>query len=189
MMSVHLQPPVRSLRMVSALPKLISLTILLAVIPLGTGCSPAPPQQTDTSNAELDISLGDLGDAWVIEANLGGTLFLAPSNVERQGKIEFLVGPEEPGINLVAAVETHREDIESRPDGVYSGAQELTGPMGTAFYSRGRFKGADGTVEETRLLSIHPRSSRIVEMVYRYPAGDDSSERVGELIELFAEVE
>ncbi|RLE33627.1 MAG: hypothetical protein DRJ61_06855 [Acidobacteria bacterium] len=119
----------------------------------------------------------------------GKTLVLAPSNPERHGTIEFLVGPEEPGINLVATVETHREDIENHSDGVYSGAQELSGPMGAAFYSRGRFTGADGTVEETRLLSIHPRSNRIVEMVYRYPAGADSSERVGELIELFGEVE
>lgn len=188
-MRVQLQPPVRSRQMVSALHTLISLTILLAVIAPGVGCSPAPPPPTGVSNPELDLSISDPGDAWVIDSNLGRRLVLAPSDPERQGAIEFLVGPEETGINLVAAVETHRVDIENRPGGVYSGAQELTGPMGTAFYSRGRFAGADGTVEETRLLSIHPRSSRIVEMVYHYPAGDDSSERVGELIELFAEVE
>ncbi len=188
-MRIQLQPPVISLRTASALHTLISLTILLAVIAPGVGCSPAPPPPTGVSNPELDLSISDLGDAWVIDSNLGKTLVLAPSNPERQGTIEFLIGPEETGINLVAAVETHRLDIESRPDGIYSGAQELTGPMGAAFYSRGRFTGADGTVEETRLLSIHPRSSRIVEMVYRYPAGDDSSERVGELIELFGEVE
>ena len=164
-------------------------TCLVVLSGLGSGCSPSPPPPEGLSNTVLDLSIGNLGNDWIVETNQGQTLVIVSSNPERSGTLEFIVGPEEVGINLVAAVEAHRIEIESRPDGVYSGAQELTGPMGTAFYSRGRFTGADGTVEETRLLSIHPRSSRIVEMVYHYPAGDDSSTRVGELIELFAEVE
>ena len=156
---------------------------------LGSGCSPTVTQPNGISNEALDLSVAYLGDDWIVETNQGQDLVIVPSDPERQGTLEFVVGPEETGINLVAALDSHRKEIESRPDGAYSGAQELTGPMGTAFYSRGRFKGADGTVEETRLLSIHPRSSRMLEMVYLYPGGDDSSRRVGELIELFAEVE
>lgn len=162
---------------------------LVVLFALGSGCSPTPPLPAGISNTTLDLSIGSLGDDWVVGTNQGLTLVIVPADPERHGTIEFVVGPEEVGVNLVAAVEAHRNEIENRPDGVYSGAQELTGPMGTAFYSRGRFMGAGGAVEETRLLSIHPRSSRIVELVYRYPAGDDSSTRVSELIELFAEVE
>jgi len=175
-----------SLRFLSASVLGVSLVILIG---LGTACSPTPPPPDGISNTTLDLSIGHLRDDWLVETNQGRDLVIVPSDPERQGTLEFVVGPEETSINLVAALDTHRKEIESRPDGVYSGAQELTGPMGTAFYSRGRFTGSDGTVEETRLLSIHPRSSRIVEMVYQYPAGDDSSTRVGELIELFAEVE
>ena len=116
-------------------------------------------------------------------------MIVVPANSERQGTVEFLVGPEEEGVNLVEALDSHRAHIEGLSDGVYSGAQELTGPMGSAFYSRGRYGDGASTIEETRIFSLHPRSSRMVEMVYRYPAGDDSSTRVGELIELFAEVE
>ncbi len=185
MTKIQLAPPSRSLRM--EIP--VSFAILLVVAGLGMGCSPAPPPPAGVSNTELDLSIGDLGDAWVVKTNQGTSLVIAPSDPERQGTIEFLVGPEEEAVNLIAAVETHRKDIENRPDGVYSGAQELTGPMGTAFYSRGRYGDGGSTMEETRILGMHPRSSRIIEMVYRYPAGDDSSTRVGELIELFAEVE
>jgi len=165
------------------------VTYLVVLIALGSGCSPTAPQSESISNKALDLSIAYLGDDWIVEANQGETLVVVPSDPERLGTLEFVVGQEESGTNLVSALDSHRKEIERRPDGAYSGAQELTGPMGTAFYSRGRFTGADGTVEETRLLSIHPRSSRIVEMVYLYPAGDDSSRRVGELIELFAEVE
>ncbi len=165
------------------------VTCLAVLIALGSGCSPAVPRQENISNETLDLSIGYLGDDWIVEINQGQTLVVVPSDPEYHGTLEFVVYPEENGINLVAALDSHRIEIEGRPGGVYSGAQELTGPMGTAFYSRGRFTGADGTVEETRLLSIHPRFSRIVEMVYLYPAGDDSSKRVGELIELFGEVE
>ncbi|MEN8163982.1 MAG: hypothetical protein ABFS37_07630 [Acidobacteriota bacterium] len=184
MKNTRLTPPSRSLRM--EIPVLFA--ILLVVAGLGMGCSPAPSPPAGVSNTELDLSIGDLGDAWVVKTNRGTSLVVTPSDPERQGTIEILVGPEETGINLIEAIEIHRKDIESRPDGVYSGAQELTGPMGTAFYSRGRFGNGDSTMEETRILAMHPRSSRIIKMVYLYPAGDDSSTRVGELIELFAEV-
>ncbi len=164
---------------------LISLALLAG---LGTGCSPTPPPPIGVSNDQLDLSIGELPEGWVVKTNQGPDLIVVPSDPERLGTVEFIVGPEETGINLVSALEDHRKDIEGRPEGAYSGAQELKGPMGTAFYSRGRFTDSGVTTEETRILSLHPRSSRMVQMVYRYPAGDDSSTRVRDLIELFGEV-
>lgn len=165
-------------------------TVLIILICLGLACSPpTPPAPEGVSNEQLDLVIGDLGAGWIVETNQDHSFVLVPSNPERQGKIGFLVGPEEANVNLVAAVEAHRQAIESRTDGTYSGAQELTGPMGTAFYSRGHFSAGGTMVEEIRVLGIHPRSSRIVEMVYRYPAGDDAAARVGELIELYGEIE
>jgi hypothetical protein len=168
----------------------IGLTVIICLIVPGLGCSPPPPPPpTGITNAELGLSIGSLGKEWALDTNNQRTLILVPSNPERRGTVEFIVGPEENGINLVAAVNDHRQEIEARPGGVYSGAQELSGPMGTAFYSRGRYDDGDSTLEETRLFSIHPRSSRMLQIVYRYPAGDDSSQRVGELINLLGEVE
>lgn len=164
-----------------------ALLVIFSIISFG--CSPAAPQPEVLVNSQLDLSLGVLGDEWIVETNQGAMLVLRSSNPERQGTIEFLVGPEEEGVNLVAAIAAHQQSIEALPNGSYSGGQELAGPMGTAFYSRGRFSESATTIEETRLLSIHPRSSRLVEMVYSYPAGEDSSERVSELIGIFAEVE
>ena len=46
-----------------------------------------------------------------------------------------------------------------------------------------------GTTEETLLTVIHPSGGRRLDLVYTYPAGDDSGERVTGLIGLLAEVE
>lgn len=165
------------------------ITALIVVLGMLAGCTPKTPPPTGVSNPDLDLSIGFLGDEWTVQSNQGNQLMLVPSGDERQGTVEFLVGPEQEGVNLVEALKTHQDHIEGLSDGVYSGGQELTGPMGTAFYSRGRYNQGAVTLEETRILSLHPRSSRLVEMVYRYPAGEDSAARVGELIELFAEVE
>lgn len=168
---------------------LLAAAVCMIFIGLELGCSQPPPPPVGTSNAQLDLSIGNLGDDWIVETNQGSILTFRRSDPERPGTIDMIVGPEEDGVNLVEAMDTHRQTIENLPDGSYFGGQELTGPMGTAFYSRGRYSLEGATVEETRILSIHPRSSRLFEIVYRYPAGEDSSTRVGELVEVFAEVE
>lgn len=180
---------IRSIRFQPTLVVMSEITALIVALGLLAGCTPKAPAPTGVSNPILDLSIAYLGDEWAVQTNEGSSLTLVPSNGERQGTIEFLVGPEQEGINLVEALDVHRGHIESLPDGVYSGGQELTGPMGTAFYSRGRFSEESMTTEETRILGMHPRSSRMIEVIYRYPAGEDSATRVGELIELFAQVE
>ncbi len=168
-------------------------SIFLLTILTCLGCSqqepPPPPEPVRVSNEALDLTITDLGSEWKVTINEGMKLTLAPADPEKEGTVEVLVGPEETGPNLVAAVEGHRTAIESLPEGHYSGARELSGPLGAAFYSRGRFTDGTSTIEETRIFALHPRSNRIIELVYRYPAGDDSSTRVGEMIDLLARIE
>jgi len=39
------------------------------------------------------------------------------------------------------------------------------------------------------ILELHPDRDRILELRYRYPAGRDSSARVGELVAVLGEIE
>ena len=89
----------------------------------------------------------------------------------------------------MAAVNAHKAWIEGLPDGEYKGAQELQGEFGSAFYSRGRFVDAGALVEETVVFLIHPAGNRLLEIHYRYPAGEDSATRVQELIEVLGQLE
>ena len=105
-------------------------------------------------------------------------LELRPTGEGVDGLVWFAVGPEKVGVNLVAATQAHKVQIENLPDGEYKGGEELQGDFGVAFYSRGRFSEGDATVEETVLFLIHPSASRQLEIHYRYPAADDSAARV-----------
>ncbi len=162
---------------------------VVTAVTMLAACSLAPPPDPGVVNAELRIRLANVPEGFEVAINQGAVLELSPIGGIAGGSVLFAVGPEETGINLVAAVKEHQARIESLPGGEYQGAQELQGPLGTAFYSRGRFQGDDGLEEETVILSLHPSQSRLLEIIYDYPAGDDSAARVKELIGVLAEVE
>jgi len=128
-------------------------------------------------------------DGLVVTDNQGTSLELRPADEYVGGILWFAVGPEQQGVNLVAAVKEHQERIEGLPEGEYKGAQELQGPLGTAFYSRGRYVEDGAVVEETVILTIHPSNNRLLTISYRYPAGEDSARRVEQLIDVLSYLE
>jgi len=156
-----------------------------------SSCSPAEPPVVDSriENLDLAVALTATPGGLVVVANQGASLELRPSDESSGGVIWFEVGPEQAGINLVAAVNDHQARIEGLPGGAYQGAQELQGDFGTAFYSRGRFSGERSEEEETRILLIHPAGDRLLTIAYRYPAGEDSAARVEQLIEVLSYLE
>jgi len=172
-------------------------TAILALLLAAAACSPQPEQATAPQpvyNPALDIRLENVPEGFEVTANAGERLELRPAAGDPEqpapeGRVAFAVGPEETGVNLVAAVQRHQEEVEARPDGEYLGAREFQGPLGVVFSSRGRFAEDDRRVEETVLYAIHPTQSRRLEIRYRYPAGEDSSGRVTSLIGLLAEIE
>ena len=165
------------------------VALVIAAV-LATACAPPPPPpDPGISNIDLAIRLADMPAGLVLAHNQGSSLELRPADETVSGTIWFAVGPEERGVNLVAAVKEHQTRIEGLPDGQYQGAQELQGPLGTAFYSRGRYLEGETVQEETVLLTIHPSENRLLKIAYRYPAGDDSAARVEQLIGVLAEVE
>jgi hypothetical protein len=171
----------------------VSLSLALALALLSCARPPEPPPPPPpppgVENAELDLSLASVPESLTVAANQGRSLQLEPVDPTVGGAIWFEVGPEEVGVNLVAAVRDHQQYIEGLPDGNYMGAQELQADFGTAFYSRGRFTEDGAALEETVIFRIHPRASRLLSIDYRYPAGDDSAERVEQLIDLLGYVE
>ncbi len=165
--------------------------VIVVLLSLGalTCSQPAPPPDTGVENTELGVKLAAMPEGLVLANNQGDSLELRPADEGKAGLVWFVAGPEQEGVNLVAAVQGHQAHIEDLPDGSYKGAQELQGDIGTAFYSRGRFTDAGSEFEETVLFVIHLKENRLLEIHYRYPAADDSAARVEQLIGVLAELE
>ena len=172
-----------------AIPKRRFLPVLIALSLVACAGPPAPPPDPGVENLDLDIRLAAVPDGLLVADNQGTSLQLRPTGENVGGVLWFTVGPEQDGVNLVAAVKAHQEHIEGLPEGDYKGAQELQGPLGTAFYSRGRFVETEVVEEETVLLTIHPSGNRLLTISYRYPAGEDSAHRVEQLIEVLSYLE
>ena len=178
--------------------KITTILGLAALLVLGlTACQPPQESQPETAaeeptgerveNATVGIALGALPAFFELTSN-DDTIELAPAAAEDPARLTVKAGPAEVGgINLVAAVEEHKADLAARPDGVFKGQRELSTPLGTAFYSRGQYTGETGTEEETVIFLVHPWQDRNLQLVYRYPAGEDSAARIQE--QLFAVLE
>jgi hypothetical protein len=165
------------------------IVLVAAVLSCNPPAPTPPPAPTDIANAELGIRLATLPEGLTVAVNQGATLELRPLDPAAGGAIRFFAGPEEHGVNLVAAVQEHQRRIESLPDGAYLGAQELQAEFGTAFYSRGRFSDEGAAVEETIIVLIHPAGGRRLTLVSTYPAAEDSAARVEQLIDVLGYLE
>jgi hypothetical protein len=168
------------------------LPITLSLLILTAGCAAqetSPPADPGVTNRALGIRLATVPPDFVVAANEEDRLELAPADDEVEGSLRFVVGSEARSINLVAVIQAHQQRIEQLPGADYKGGQEFRGPLGTAFYSRGRFLENDREIEETAVFTRHPSMSRLLTISYRYPAGVDSSIRVQQALEVLAELE
>ena len=165
------------------------LPILIALSVAACAGPPAPSPDQGVENIDLGIRLTAVPDGLVVTDNQSTSLQLRPADENIEGVLWIAVGPEQSGVNLVEAVKTHQKQIEGLPEGDYKGAQELQGPLGTAFYSRGRFLEREVVEEETVILTIHASGNRLLSIGYRYPAGKDSAKRVEQVIDVLSYVE
>jgi len=149
----------------------------------------AEPVRVD--NAELGVAVADLDSFFQVSSNDGATIVLTPADPAVAG--ELTISADEPkaagGVNLVAAIETHKVSLEERA-GEFKGQRELGGPLGTAFYSRGHYTADDGTAtEETVVFTVHPLGDRVLRLTYVYPQGEDSPQRIqDQLFAVFGEL-
>ncbi len=158
-----------------------AVVILLA---LSCAAPQSPPAPTVIQNIDLGIELTGMPRGLTLSSNQGSSLELRPTDPAKSGVLWFSVGPEQNGVNLVTAVQTHQSQMEGKKGADYKGGQELQGDFGTAFYSRGQYIDEGSLMEETAVFMIHPAGHRLLGIHYRYPAGDDSAARVEELIDV-----
>lgn len=168
----------------------LALAVLVLVSPAcsrhETGSAAADRSVVSTS---LGLRLAAVPDGLRLASNSEGALVLLPDQPGKVGRIEITVEPIEAGVNLVEAIHHHQAAITARKGASYLGAQELTGPLGSAYWSRGRYPEGGKMLEETRVFTLTPDHSRIVDLTYRYPAAEDSSQRVQKLLDVLGEIE
>ena len=165
----------------------IVLPVLFAVSACGAGeKKAAEPEPVRIESPSLGIVLVDPPAEFEVASNGEGRLVLrAPDG----GTVTLERGTEAEDSNLVQAVKDHQAAIEGREGGEYLGVRELVTPLGSAFWSRGRYPGEHGTLEETRIVTLHPSGQGILTLTYVYPAGEDSSARIQSLLGLVVAVE
>lgn len=171
-------------------PMWLTLPIALTVA-LGCGEAPEPeaaPTPSVTSIPALDLALSGLPAPWLVLVE-GEQASIAPDDPEASASITVAMADPELGENLVAAVTAHQEAVESTEGGRYFGAQELSTPLGTAFYSRGQRPGPSGAVGEIAVFVLHPRRSGIVSITTTYPAEADPAARIQEALAVLEAIE
>jgi hypothetical protein len=166
-----------------------ALAVILFAAACGSPDQPAEPVEVSVTNELLGIRLDPLPPDFTVAVNDGRGLELVPTEAKVGGRVVFEIGDEEPLIDLVAAVHRHQRRVEGMPGADYKGGQELVTPLGSAFYSRGRYLAGADLVEETVLLTKHPSASRLLVISYTYPSAGDSSVRVQQLLEIVSVVQ
>ena len=144
--------------------------------------APPPVPAVRVENPRAGVAIAALTEFTVAD-NDGATIELVPAGEGLTGTVSVVAGEAEiGGINLVAAVNQHKEEILARPDGDYKGQAEYVSPLGTTFASRGRYSEGGGTVEERVVFMVHPWGDRTLRVIYRYPAGEDTQARLDALM-------
>jgi len=167
------------------------LLMLLVVTAIAPACAPVD-RKSDVfrvSNAELGIALASLPAPFEVLRNEGRALELAPTGNAAAGTLRVECAAREGGVNLVAEVQAHRQRIEAMTAGEYRGGQELVCPLGSAFWSRGRYSDGQATWEEACVFALHPDQVTLLSLCYVYPASNDSGSRVEQLLAVLGEVE
>lgn len=143
-------------------------------------------------NPQHGVAIAALPSFFRLVSNDDAGIMLAPVDAAVAGSLQVKGGEAEiGGINLVAAIESHKEEVLAREGGDYKGQRELGSHLGTAFYSRGHYPGDGGvTVEETVVFLVHPWGDRTLQLIYVYPSADDSAARIQEqLLGVLGELE
>jgi len=169
---------------------ILVLSILLAA-GAATACgareAPAEKPPARIECPSLGIVLVDPPAGLRLVRNDGETVVLEETG--KEGTITLARGTEAEDSNLVQAVKDHQAAIEAREGAEYLGVRELVTPLGSAYWSRGRYPVDGKTVEETRIVTLHPSGTGILTLTSVYPAGDDSSQRIQTLLGIVVGIE
>ena len=166
---------------------LIVLFAAAAAIACGAREAPAEKPPARIECPSLGIVLVDPPSDLKLVRNDGGVVVLEPT--DKEGTITIARGTAEEDSNLVQAVKDHQAAIEAREGSEYLGVRELVTPLGSAYWSRGRYPEGGKTVEETRIVTLHPSGNGVLTLTSVYPAADDSSARIQTLLGIVVGIE
>ena len=144
--------------------------------------SDEPAMGARLENPENGVALAGVPGFFRVVSNDQAGIVLAPADAAVEGTLTVKAGDKGiGGVNLIAAIEQHKEAVLARQAGDYKGQRELGSQLGTAYYSRGNYLGEDGVPrEETIVFLVHPWNDRTLQLIYVYPAGEDSGARIQE---------
>ncbi len=159
----------------------------------GDGTASSEPPEQSAQRVEvpaLGIALAEVPAGVEVVSMDETTVRLSPADGVAGDVVLDVRAPESGGVNLVAAVQAHQRDIQSRADGSYHGSQELRTQLGPAFTSRGSYVKADGgAVQELHVYALHPRGDAMLRLLTELPSDEDPSARAQTMLELLAQVE
>jgi len=172
------------------------LIVSLAVVVLGfaVACrrdaAPAAAAPLRVDSPELGLAILELPRDLTVDTNRDGVLILERAAADDDARVFVEVGPLQPeGFDLNHWVEAQAAEFAAKPDGSFLGSRKLRTPIGDAFTARGRYASESGETEETRVLARHPGAPRLLIVRYVYRAGDDTEQRIVQLLDVFAQIE
>lgn len=169
---------------------ILAISILLATF-VALGCGEGAPEvdapETRVESAALGLAIESLPANFELVEQSDRDIVLEPVGVP--GRVEVTVGPVVGAVNLHDELNAHAESVRARSEGEYQGQSELMGPLGSMYLSRGRYRDdAGASIEEYKVIALHPAGDRPFFLTYRYPVGEDTAARGQALIELAGEI-
>ena len=175
--------------------RLLAAIALIAVLAACQKSAPEPAHEpVRIENAALGLAIAALPEPFVVVINQGESFDLSAAVEDAggelsEGRASIQVGPTEHAVNLVEAAKAAKAEIEALPGGQFFGNRELIVPSGTAYTARGSYQRDGATVEEVRVLGLHPGDNRrMLTVIYNYPPGETET-RVPQILSLFGEIE
>lgn len=166
------------------------LVLILGACGEGEAPRVAEVERAGFTATSAGVRLSTLPGAFEVVVNDDERLELTVPALQGPSTIFITLGAlEAGGLNIVERVKEELARFDARPEGQSFGQTKLVAPMGLTYMVRGRYRQDDVTFEELRALLVHPWGNRLLRLVYRYPAADDSSERGRQLMELLGEME
>lgn len=168
---------------------------VLAAAALLAACPGAEPPADEPAaepveSAAAGVRIAALPAVFEVESNDASGLALGAPSLPGPSDLTITLSDEyEQGLDIIDAVEQALAGFEARPAGRSFGQTQLISPLGHAYMPRGRYEIDGRPVEELRALLAHPWGNRLLTLSYVYPAGDDTSERGEQLMELLGEME
>ena len=171
-------------------------TIVFAASFAAFACQPAadgpsaPPVDQRVEIPALGFAFADLPTGCSVTRNEGIEVEISCSSSSGSvGVISLEVLSADEGTNVLVVANDQRDWFEAQPGGVYKGNRELVTPHGAGYTARGRYDEDGQAIEETRVLALHPDTTRILVYRFTYGEGDDTQARVGQLLYLVGETE